>query len=259
MELWARALPCWKCHWPDLKGAGLFRRNLFLNSLKTSTLQPKLSLSLSLSIYIYIYIYIYIIFAVGQKRERNIFKWVGPRKDLYFLGFPKFCSDIRLRFQVVAFVWEYKGFELAEKIPERESRNPKKHNNEKPLAYVTTYNKNTPKLLTEMIKNLDELINNNKIQERLDTKKSLKDRDNPKIFRNLTSSTFRENTTQRVTKCNNKRCIIYDIIIEGKSYNFENLETKFKMNKDLSWFSKNIVYINECSKCKEIYQGSTNA
>ena len=27
------ALSWWKCHWPDLKSAGLFRRNLFLNSL----------------------------------------------------------------------------------------------------------------------------------------------------------------------------------------------------------------------------------
>ena len=25
----------WKCHWPDLKSAGLFRWNLFLNSLET--------------------------------------------------------------------------------------------------------------------------------------------------------------------------------------------------------------------------------
>ena len=36
MELWTGALFWWKCHWPDLKSAGLFRRNLFLNSLKTS-------------------------------------------------------------------------------------------------------------------------------------------------------------------------------------------------------------------------------
>ena len=33
MELWTGALSWWKCHWPDLKSAGLFRRNLFLNSL----------------------------------------------------------------------------------------------------------------------------------------------------------------------------------------------------------------------------------
>ena len=33
--------------------------------------------------------------------------------------------------------------------------NPKKHNNEEPLAYVTTYNKNMPELFTEMMKNLE--------------------------------------------------------------------------------------------------------
>ena len=33
MELWTGVLSYWKCHWPDLKSAGLFQRNLFLNSL----------------------------------------------------------------------------------------------------------------------------------------------------------------------------------------------------------------------------------
>ena len=37
MELWTGALSCWKCYWPDLKRADLFRPNLFLNFLKTST------------------------------------------------------------------------------------------------------------------------------------------------------------------------------------------------------------------------------
>ena len=37
MGLWTGPLSCWKCYWLDLKSAGLFRRNLFLNSLKTST------------------------------------------------------------------------------------------------------------------------------------------------------------------------------------------------------------------------------
>ena len=35
MEFWTGVLSCWKCHRPDLKCASLFRRNLFLNSLKT--------------------------------------------------------------------------------------------------------------------------------------------------------------------------------------------------------------------------------
>ena len=34
MELWTGTLSWWKCHWPDLKSAGLFRRNLFLKSLQ---------------------------------------------------------------------------------------------------------------------------------------------------------------------------------------------------------------------------------
>ena len=39
-----------------------------------------------------------------------------------------------------------------------------------------------------------------------------------------------------------------DIIIEGKSYTFKNPETKFKINKNLSCNSKNVVYVIECNK-----------
>ena len=46
MELWTGALSWWKCHWPDLKSAGLFPRNLFLNPLKTSTVTLTLILTL---------------------------------------------------------------------------------------------------------------------------------------------------------------------------------------------------------------------
>ena len=34
MELWTSLLSSWKCHWPDLKSAGLFPRNLFWTPLK---------------------------------------------------------------------------------------------------------------------------------------------------------------------------------------------------------------------------------
>ena len=47
-------------------------------------------------------------------------------------------------------------------------------------------------------------------------------------------------------------CKICDLIIEGKSFTFKNPETKFKIIKDLSCNSKNVVYIIECSECKEI-------
>ena len=44
-----------------------------------------------------------------------------------------------------------------------------------------------------------------------------------------------------------------NIIIEGKSYTFKNPETKFKINKNLSCNSKNVVYLIEYRECKEIY------
>ena len=56
-----------------------------------------------------------------------------------------------------------------------------------------------------------------------------------------------------------KGCGICDINMEGKSYTFKNPETKFRMNKILNCNSKNVVYIIECNKCKEINIGSTQA
>ena len=86
--------------------------------------------------------------------------------------------------------------ELAEKIPQRELRNLKKHNNEKPLAYVATYNENNPELFTEIMKNLEELKNNEKIKKILATTKIIKSqRQSKNLKRILTSSTFKDNTT----------------------------------------------------------------
>ena len=131
--------------------------------------------------------------------------------------------------------------ELAEKILQRELRNPKKYNNEKPLEYVATYNKNNPELFTEIMKNQEQIKNKDKIKEILDTAKIIKSQRQPKNpKRILTSSTFGENTTQMH---DNKRCKICYIIFESKYSTFKNPETKFKINKNLSCNSKNVVYI----------------
>ena len=110
------------------------------------------------------------------------------------------------------------------------------------------------------MKNLEELKNKDKIKEILDTTEIFKSK---RLIKNLKRilifSTFRENTTQRFCKCNNKRSKICDIIIEGISYTFKTPETKLKINKDLSCNSKYAVYIIECGNCKEIYIGSTQA
>ena len=105
--------------------------------------------------------------------------------------------------------------ELAEKNTPKRIKEPEKHDNEKPLEYVTTYNKNNPELFTEIMKNLEELENKDKINEILDTTKIIKNERQPKnLKRILTSSTFGEN----ITECNNKRCKICGMITESKSY-----------------------------------------
>ena len=43
-----------------------------------------------------------------QRENKNILKWVGPRRDLYFLEFIYlFCSSIRVCFKLYAFVREH--------------------------------------------------------------------------------------------------------------------------------------------------------
>ena len=92
------------------------------------------------------------------------------------------------------------------------------------------------------MKNQPELKSKDKIKEIQDTTKIIKSQRQPRNPKRIvTSSTFEENITQGVTKCNNKRIKITDIIIQGKSYTFKkNLETKFKINKDLCCNSKTL-------------------
>ena len=79
------------------------------------------------------------------------------------------------------------------------------------MAYVATYNKKSPKLFTEIMKNLEELKNNDKIK---DTAKIIKrQRQLKNLKRKHTSSFFGKNTKAY----NNKQCKICNIIVEGKS------------------------------------------
>ena len=99
------------------------------------------------------------------------------------------------------------------------------------------------------MKNLEEHTNKDRSKEILDTTKIIKSqRQLQNLKRILTSSTFEEITTQRVIKCNNKRCKICYITIEGKFFTFKKLQTKFKINKNLRCNTKNVVYIIECSE-----------
>lgn len=75
----------------------------------------------------------------------------------------------------------------------------------------------------------------------------------------LTSAKFGNNTTHGVKKCENKKCGVCDILIEGNHYKFKNTSTPFEIRKNLTCNSKNVVYVMECSNCAENYIGCTQA
>ena len=56
-----------------------------------------------------------------------------------------------------------------------------------------------------------------------------------------------------------KRYGVCNIIIKAKSYTFENLKTKFIINRILKNNSKNVDCLIKCNKCKEVYVDSTQA
>ena len=89
----------WKMEWRKI--------NSFPPSLTKLARIITSCLNIHSSIYIYIYIYILVKIVEGPKRERNILKWIGPRKYIYFLRFIYlFHSYIRVFFHLVAFVRE---------------------------------------------------------------------------------------------------------------------------------------------------------
>ena len=76
---------------------------------------------------------------------------------------------------------------------------------QKSLAYVTTYNNNNLELFIEVIKNLEELKINEKIEEILNTAKVIKSqRQHKNLKRIRPPSIFGENTSQVDTKCKKK-------------------------------------------------------
>ena len=80
-----------------------------------------------------------------------------------------------------------------------------------------------------------------------------------KQLQNILSSIFGEHTTHGVSKSKNQRCRVCSIIMEEKSYTFENPNTTFMMNKNLNCIPINVVYIIKYCNGKKVYIGSTSA
>ena len=72
------------------------------------------------------------------------------------------------------------GFEVAKRISSKLQLPRTKNNNEQLLPFVSKYNRNNPEILTEIIKNLNQLKNNDRIKNISDTFKFIKSKRQPK-------------------------------------------------------------------------------
>ena len=88
--------------------------------------------------------------------------------------------------------------------------------------------------------------------------KSLKVRENPKIFKNIHLFYIWGIQNTNVPKWK-KRYEVCTTIMEGKYYTFKTPKMTFIEIRNLSCNSENIVYVIKCSKCKEIYKRPTKA
>ena len=150
------------------------------------------------------------------------------------------------------------GFKLALEIPIQQLRDTNKKNKETPIAFVCTYNKCNPNIFPIIKQNLDLLKGNNKINEILKTTKIIKSNRQPKNLKQiLTSAYFGKQKAEGVKKCGKTRCEICHLLLEGKTFFFENHNTPFIINKTLNCDSENVVYAIKCNKCSADYIGST--
>lgn len=147
------------------------------------------------------------------------------------------------------------GFKLALEIPIQQLRDTKKKNKDNPIAFVCTYNKCNPNIFPIIKQNLDLLKDN----EILKTTRIIKSNRQPRNLKQiLTSAYFGNQCIEGVKKCGKTRCELCPLLLEGKTFIFENHNTPFKINRNLNCDSENVIYAMKCVKCSADYIGSTN-
>ena len=96
------------------------------------------------------------------------------------------------------------------------------------------------------------LKNNDRNKEILVATKIIKSKRQWKNLQDiLTSSLFGEHISHGVTISKNKISGVCKIILEGKSYAFENHKTIFLINKNVSCDLENLVNVIQCNKFKK--------
>ena len=149
------------------------------------------------------------------------------------------------------------GIARALSIPQIELRQPKEHNSQDVLAFVTTYNPNNPKVFSN-IQNTVKTLKNNRVKGFENVKLIHGRRQAPNLKRLLTSSEFKSQDPEfGVFKCGDTRCKCCEHLLLEKKHIFKNVNREFILRSKITCSSSNLIYVVICPTCKEEYIGET--
>ena len=152
------------------------------------------------------------------------------------------------------------GINLALQAPQENLRYPSPKSKEQPLAYISTHNRGNPDLFPAIYRNTQLLKNNDRLNKLLEQTKIINSKRQPyNLKKILTSAYFGSTPQQGVTKCHKSRCELCDILIESKSFKFKNSPIPFKIKRNLTCDSSNVIYVIRCSNCSDEYIGCSKS
>ena len=152
------------------------------------------------------------------------------------------------------------GIKLASQAPQEDLRNPPPKSKEQPLAFISTHNKNNPDVFPAIYRNTQLLKNNDGLKKLLENTKIINSKRQPHNLKKILTSAYFGSTPQQGTnKCNKSRCELCDILIESKSFKFNNSPKPFKIKRNLNCDSTNVIYVIKCSNCSDEYIGCSKS
>ena len=152
-----------------------------------------------------------------------------------------------------------KGIELANSLPLNILRQAKVKDSKQPLAFVSTFNRRNPELFTEAYNHLNNLRMDDKLNDILNNTKVIKSKRQPNNLKQiLTHAKFSKTNNDEnyeVKKCNDRRCKVCEILIEGKVFKFKNCHTEFEVKRNFVIQKMLFMLFNAIDAKRNIFNG----
>ena len=127
------------------------------------------------------------------------------------------------------------------------------------LPFVQTHNPRNPDVYEIIVKAFNFLLTSEKYHNLLKDVKLIKSERQPKNLGRILQNSFFSKTERNpgVKKCNQKRCVTCQYLIESNSVNFDQVNINFEIKAEFTCESRNLIYSIFCSGCNKYYIGST--